>query len=369
MSTPFLQSGAVPEGQSHWAPIWTNEFFTGNWTVRNPLRDAAVPYLYGKFYAASRYESVWDGQNMEIYPDLTWGRSPGHSVYNSNTLPAATGFFEFHVTGVNTPDTIQILMDTASTIYRIDSNLQKVILSKSAGAGLAYCLAVGNIMYIGDGVDLVQYLQSGYVWQALYSMPVGAFIIDTNNNVQLSLGFATAVASTAVVRNVVTIAFTSQSTIQVGDTVVPIGLNVSPWLNDQPLTVLSTTATTITAAFQYNDYATAAEGGGYLTDANQQGTLGSVQPTWSTTQQALTVDGNNLWTKRGSQIRPWGIPAPGTAPVVANVAINNKPVAWAASTYYMPNPYIIETVSGTARIFQLTTSGLTNSSVPTFNAS
>jgi len=57
MTTPFIQSGAVPD-QSKWAPIFSNEFFSGLFTNRNPLRDPATPYLYSKFYAATRYEAM-----------------------------------------------------------------------------------------------------------------------------------------------------------------------------------------------------------------------------------------------------------------------------------------------------------------------
>ena len=56
------------------------------WTQRSPYRDAAVPYLYGRFDSASRFHSILDGINREIGMRLTDVRRPGSSVYNSRYL-------------------------------------------------------------------------------------------------------------------------------------------------------------------------------------------------------------------------------------------------------------------------------------------
>lgn len=363
MSTPFIVAGATPEGQSHWAPIWTNEFFTGLWTIRNPLRDAAVPYLYGKFYGASRYESIWDGVNMEITPKLTLARAPGHSVYNSHTFPAALDFAEFHVAGANTADSIQVLMDTASAVFRIDGNQNITIMSKSTGAGQTRFLQVGNIMYMGNGVDLKQLVASGYVWQSGFTMPQGAYIVDTNNNLQLALGYKTNVSATAVSGNILTVTIASNTNFVVGNIVTLEGLVTSTFLNGLPLVITSVSAGSFTASFNHADYTTASEASGFAVLSGVNGVLGGLQPSWNTNSQGLTADNTNLWINFGPSLRPWGIQTPTAAPNVSNVALPNPQNVWTASTYYMPSPYIVHG----GFIFQLTTAGTTGGSVPTFN--
>src|SRR5947209_15986052 len=94
MANPLEQAGAVRD-PSKYAPIHTNRFFTGLWTHRSPLRDAATPFLYEKFYSGSRYDSLIGGLNCELSSRLTLRRRPGHSVYNSQTFPAIKRFYEF----------------------------------------------------------------------------------------------------------------------------------------------------------------------------------------------------------------------------------------------------------------------------------
>src|SRR6185437_2970258 len=187
-------------------------------------------------------------------PKLTLARAPGHSVYNSHTFPAALDFIEFHVSGGNTSDSIQVSMDTASTVYRIDSNLNTVIMNKSAGAGQTRALQVGNILYLGNGVDLKQLVASGYVWQSGFTMPQGAFIVDSNNNLQLALGYATTVTATAVSNNILTVTIASNTNFVVGNVVTLEGLVTSTFLNGLSLVITSVSAGAFTAAFNHADY-------------------------------------------------------------------------------------------------------------------
>lgn len=77
------------------APLHTNRMFTGLWTQRSPLRDAATTFLLEKFYSATRFESLIGGQNTEITTRLTLARRPGSSVYNSQSFPPINRFYEF----------------------------------------------------------------------------------------------------------------------------------------------------------------------------------------------------------------------------------------------------------------------------------
>ena len=76
MAGPLQQAGAVSE-PSEYATLAMDRHITGLWTQRSLLRDADVPYLYGKFYGASRYDSLLDGLNREISARLTNIRRPG----------------------------------------------------------------------------------------------------------------------------------------------------------------------------------------------------------------------------------------------------------------------------------------------------
>jgi hypothetical protein len=88
-TSPLTQAGAVSD-PSKYAALHTNRFFTGLWTHRNPLRDAAVPFLYEKFYGGTRFDSLIGGVNAEVTSRLTMARRPGQSVYNSQTFPRST---------------------------------------------------------------------------------------------------------------------------------------------------------------------------------------------------------------------------------------------------------------------------------------
>ena len=192
MANALLAAGAVPKGQTHWAPIFSNEFFSGLWTNRNPLRDPATPFIYGKFYSASRYEALWDGLNTEVSPRLTLIRAPGHSVFNANTFPFLNDFYSYQVDGVNRPNFVRLVADSADYVYDLydattetdsvagTNTGQTILFTKSAGAGQTRFLSVGNTLYIGNGVDKYQYLTSGFKWKAGYAMPSGAFIVDGN---------------------------------------------------------------------------------------------------------------------------------------------------------------------------------------------
>lgn len=128
MDSPLTQAGAV-SSPSKYAPLHTNRFFTGMWTQRNPLRDAAVPYLYEKFYAGSRFDSLLDGLNAELTSRLTLARRSGNSVYNSRIFPALNRFYGFRVfSGSN--EQIHVMADCSSgqISYTIASTLVANVL-------------------------------------------------------------------------------------------------------------------------------------------------------------------------------------------------------------------------------------------------
>jgi hypothetical protein len=366
VANPLEQAGAAPKGPSNFAPIPTDRFFTGIWTNRSPLRDAAVPYLYGKFYGASRYESLWDGQNTEISPSLTLIRAPGHSVFNYNDWEPILDFHSFKIPGANRPDRIIVLADTATGVYDASPPGNQILIrAKSAGAGQTFFQSIGSFLYCGDGVDNWQYVQSSYEWQAGYSFPAGAFIVDPNNNIQLALGEYLACSNISVVNGLLTATVSSALSLSTTQAVSFTNLQYATFLNDLTVTVTSIADTTFTANVNAPNYSSAGPENGYcLTNAN--GNLGSTEPAgWGMGQFDVTIDGTNLWSMRGPCVRPWGIQKPPSAPQVANTLNATSSVStWAANTYYMPVPLVID-ISGF--VYQLTTAGTTDTSVPVFD--
>src|SRR5271167_330106 len=115
MAGPLAAAGATAE-PSEYATLSMDTQFTGMWTQRSPLRDADVPYLYRKFYSASRFDSIIDGINREITSKLTDGRRPGNTVYNNQTFPQILSYYPFKYTQNNAAQ-LRVMVDTAATVY------------------------------------------------------------------------------------------------------------------------------------------------------------------------------------------------------------------------------------------------------------
>ena len=60
MPSPLVNAGAGFDSQPKYAPLHVNRWWTGLWTNRSVLRDAATTYLIEKFYAGARFESMVD---------------------------------------------------------------------------------------------------------------------------------------------------------------------------------------------------------------------------------------------------------------------------------------------------------------------
>ena len=152
MANVFTAAGAAPTKQTKYSPLFTNRFFTGLWTQRSPLRDAATQYDQERVYGA-RYDSIIDGENVEITNRLTLARRPGLSVYNSQLFPPIIRFYEFTRTIAGVPD-IAVMADTADDVYNATGPNTKVsILTKGVGAGQTYFQGVRNYLFMGDGVE------------------------------------------------------------------------------------------------------------------------------------------------------------------------------------------------------------------------
>jgi hypothetical protein len=159
MANALQNAGALSEPTSY-APLHTNRIFTGLWTNRSPLRDAATSD-YQEHYGMGRQDSIWDGFNSEISPQLTLKRRYGTSVYNTQSFAPIKRFYSFN-TFTLTDEVIVVMADTATTVYDATSstarpNTKTAIFTKSHKAGSTYFLGVGNTLYMTNGVDNVQW--------------------------------------------------------------------------------------------------------------------------------------------------------------------------------------------------------------------
>lgn len=154
MSGPTIlqEAGSRPAKQLRYAPIFTNRFFTGLWTQRNPLRDPSD--RYSERYFGGRPEALLDGANIELTNRLTLARRPGVSKFSTATLAEPPDYFySFNQFLPDGSTNILLMADTASHVYNFSTSAATSIFSKSANAGQTSFQEVGSFLYFGDGVE------------------------------------------------------------------------------------------------------------------------------------------------------------------------------------------------------------------------
>lgn len=157
MANALQQAGAGSE-PTNFAPLHTNRLFTGLWTNRSPLRDAATSD-YQERIGLGRQDSILTGFNSEISVRLTLKRRAGSSVFNTNSIPKVKRFYSFNTFNI-VDEFIRVMADTDAdvrdvTVEQNGTNTNRVIFQKSAGAvgKSTYFLGVGNTLYFTNGVD------------------------------------------------------------------------------------------------------------------------------------------------------------------------------------------------------------------------
>lgn len=384
MASPFDSAGANHEG-SDYAPLTTDEYFTGLVTNRNPLRDASVPYLQRKFYQAGRFDSLWDGANMELSAKLTLIKRPGLTVYNSQTFPAIGRYYDFR-TNVDSADRIRVMVDTPAAVFDGTGPAGKTLIwQKSAGAGKTSFQSVGNILYMGNGVDQIKWIQSTRSYKALTEYAAGEFINDPNGNIQVAFGFvqANVIASNLrsgahpigfpPVRNRLDLTLDGPSPFVNGELVTLAGLGLAAAANGLTLAVNNILPDTIELILPFvpPGWTAGPDTGIVFTgDTNSAliGVTGGAAPAWATARGASTFDGTVVWVNKGSAVQKWGTAAPTSAPIVNQAPAISPYPPWAASTYYSPNLITYNAVDLTTFV-QLTVDGVTGGSEPVFNPS
>lgn len=364
MASPLPQT----DGSRH-APLHTNRFMTGLWTNRNPLRDAATPYLYEKFYSATHYDSLIGGLNAELSPKMTMKRRGGHTVYNSQTFPAINRFYGFRTFSASTED-IRVMADTAAAIYDATGPDTKVnIWNKSAGAGATTFQSVGNIMYFGDGVDQKKWVQTTTDWEPLTEYDAGTLIVDTNQNLQVVVPQATATIVSVQVTvaggvSTLILGLAGPNPFQPGIQITFAGATTATWLNGTTSTVTGSGGSNqVTATTTHGAYAQATDTGTATSTNAASGGVSGATVTWATTLGAITRDGTLAWLNKGPSIQNWGIDAPTSAPTCSQAALPTSYPSWAASTTYFPDQVIL----GAVYFQKLITAGITGATEPTWS--
>lgn len=384
MANQFEVAGSQnPEKPHKVVPLATTKIFTGYWPNSAPYRDAAVPFLYEKFYGASRNDKIADGHNVEVSPQMTLIRRPGTTIWNSNTFFNVTGFYSFRPFEAGVGEQTLVMVDTTADsansitgfVYIAGINgtpVQDIIYTKPGGinstSGPSRFQAEGNTLYWGDGVNTLKYSWFP-AWKASTLLDPGTCIIDPNGNIQQWLGYGQLVTATFVTSN--TMGFSTFSagvgfSINVGDVLNFIGLTTKTGLNGINATVTSVSVGGLAPTISYvtPNYSIVADTGAMIDITKGAATTDASMPTFSTTIGTVTLDGFGIWICRGSAVQNMGIVAPTLAPTVQVIPVPAFNT-WAASTYYWPNPCIIDSNTGTGPwVWQLTTPGTTNSSVP-----
>lgn len=364
MPSALEQAGSRSVKNSRFAPIHTNRFFTGLWTNRSALRDAATPYLYEKFYSGSRFESLIGGSNMELTSRLTLARRPGQSVYNSQSFPAVKRFFGFRISGTNS-EAIKVLADTAAVLYDATGpNTKTAILNKAAGAGQSFFESVGNVLFIGDGAEEKKWVQSPLAWAAGATFKVGDFIVDSTGVLELVQGIMAPVTNVAIAGNILTLSIAQN--FAVGANVQLSSLVNATFLNGVTVQIVSSTGTQITANLTHADYPSAADTGNAVCLSGSGTTSGALPNFAGSTLNNIIFDNQIVWQTKTSALQNFMFSAPGAPPQAANAPFASQYHAWVASTFYSPNLIIFDVLTNTLQ--KLTTGGITGGSVPVFSA-
>src|SRR5882724_10507686 len=120
MANLLQAAGSRSEKDSGWAPIFSNRFFLGLWTNRNPLR-APTGVIYEQYYKLGGTDALIAGNNVEVSNRLTICRRPGNTaglstfISSANVPDTIDSFYSFHEIGGN----IRVFADTPTAPYLI----------------------------------------------------------------------------------------------------------------------------------------------------------------------------------------------------------------------------------------------------------
>lgn len=145
--------GSKGSKETRYAPIFTDRFFVGYWSNRNPLR-SPLSTLYADGWHLGGTDAIYSGTNVELSPRLTICRRPGNLPFSTVTFPTPPlTFYPFRLFGATSP-AIDVIVDTAATVYTMTQSTKTDIFDKSMNAGQANFLGIGQTLYFGDGAEV-----------------------------------------------------------------------------------------------------------------------------------------------------------------------------------------------------------------------
>ena len=335
MSNLIQKAGAQPSKQPRYAPIFTNRYATGIWTQRSPLRDAASTRIEEEFYGA-RGDALIDGLNCEVSTKLTFIRRPGLSVYNSQTFPAINRFYEnrtstYNASQTSSTENIQVIVDTASTIYDATGPSTKTSLfTKTSGADATSFQSVGNALYFSDGPDQKKLLTPSLVWAPNTVFTQGEYILDSNGFLQVAESAFTLTITNILISSIsgvfyALITFNRAVPWAVGTPLTFQNMTAYTGLNTQTLDIQSPTVyganadqVAVLAATATTPFGPSAETG----TASSQNTAtqnqsGATLPAFNPILGGTTNDGNIQWRNFGKPLYNWGLATPTAAPTIS----------------------------------------------------
>ena len=126
MTNLLETSGAQPQKQPKYVPLFMDRQFTGLYTQRSVLHDPS-DVATARFYGG-RPDALWDGSNIELTNDLTLARRPGLSPFSGAIYPTTPnrGFsFQTEL------GQIQVIIDTGETPTFVLTSVSNVVAGVS----------------------------------------------------------------------------------------------------------------------------------------------------------------------------------------------------------------------------------------------
>jgi hypothetical protein len=254
MQDRFAEAGAQPQKTPHYAPIFVAASLTGLYTQRSVFHDPSN-VVTQRFYGG-RPDTLFNGLNVELSNELTLIRRFGTLTASANYTQPPDNAFQWELDD----GTIILNIDTPGFVYNEPLNLSPatLIFTKSPFAGRGYFVAAGDVLYYGDGFDLIKYTPTntnGLIWNWGIAAPMSAPSI--------------------------TVIATGSSAVQWAASTVfsTMGLLVDPNGNVQQLTGVNANPAS--------------------PNSTQIGESGNGTPNFNTAYLANTTDGGVTWTSLG----------------------------------------------------------------------
>lgn len=259
---------------------------------------------------------------------------------------------------------------TAGSVREVTQpNTNTVLWTKDPAAGRTSFVSDGNTVYAGDGKNTHKWVTSGQIWTPNYQTHTGDFIVDSNGNLEWSVGPQTAtiayiqIDDTPAHDRLVTLWFSPATPLNIKNNVslTLSGLTTVAALNgtSAPVAVESSLQVSFTvsgSALPITSYSS--ETGSATTGT---GISGAAAPAWATNPGQVTQDLGNQWVNIGSGVQDWGDVGPANAPIVTQAAAASIYQNWAANTWYAPTFVIFDS---NGNLQQLTTAGVTKTGSP-----